>query len=145
MRISSVFIAMFLFLMAGAARAEEKDPAAVPRRSPALSVALSGAFPGGGQIYTGNYLKAAAFAGALGYIGYRYLDEDRAAKAATSDYEWWDHDQERRIYKWWGLGVWLVSMADAYVDAHLYKFDEQAEPEVTFNVGPGYAAMSWSF
>jgi hypothetical protein len=125
--------------------AEEKDPAAVPRRSPTLSVALSGVFPGGGQLYTGNYLKAAAFAAGLGYIGYHYRQEDLAAKRAPNAYEWWDHDWERRKYKWWFIGVWLVSLADAYVDAHLYKFDDQAEPEAGLQAGPGYAALIWRF
>lgn len=145
MRKAAVLVGLLLASMASRAPAAEKDPAAVPRRSPALAVALSAAFPGGGQLYTRDYLKAGAFAGALGYIGYRYLKEDRAAKAAPSDYVWWDHDWERRKYKWWGIGVWLVSMADAYVGAHLYKFDEQSEPEVSLQAGPGYAALAWRF
>lgn len=138
-------IALLLFLLLGGLRAEEKDPTAVPRRSPALAVALSGVFPGGGQIYTAQYLKAAAFAAGLGYIGYRYRKEDLAAKASTSDYEWWNHDAYRRDYKWWFIGVWLVSMADAYVDAHLYKFDDQTEPDLSLRAGPGYAALAWRF
>ncbi len=138
-------IFLLLLQLGGGLRAEERDPAAVPRRSPALAVALSGFFPGGGQIYTGNYLKAAAFAAGLGYVGYRYRQEDLAAKASTSDYEWWNHDWERRKYKWWFIGVWLVSMADAYVDAHLYKFDNQAEPDLSLRAGPGYTALAWRF
>ncbi len=140
-----IAISFLVQLLLTTAPAAEKDPVAVPKRSPALAVALSAAFPGGGQIYTRNYVKAAAFAAGLGYIGYRYLEEDRAAKASTSYYEWWDHDAYRHDYKWWGIGVWLVSMADAYVDAHLYKFDEQAEPEVSLRAGPGYAALAWRF
>ena len=136
---------LFILLSGTSLWAEEKNPAAVPKRSPALAVALSAALPGGGQFYTGNYLKAGAFAGALGYIGLRYLKEDRAAKSAETPYDWWNHDAYRRDYKWWFIGVWLVSMADAYVDAHLYKFDEQSEPDLSLKAGPGYAALAWRF
>ncbi len=141
----NIFLLTFLLLLAGWLGAEDKDLTAVPKRSPALAVALSAVVPGGGQVYTANYLKAGAFAGSLGYLGYRYLKEDRAAKASTSLYEWWDHDWERRNYKWWFIGVWLVSLADAYVDAHLYRFDDQAEPELSLRAGPGYAALAWRF
>lgn len=141
----SVLTALALILLAGVAHTAERDPAAVPKRSPALAVALSGVLPGGGQIYTGNYIKAAAFAGALGYIGYQYHKEDLAAKASPNLYQWWDHDWERRRYKWWFIGVWLVSMADAYVDAHLYKFDDQAEPELSLQAAPGLLSLSWRF
>jgi hypothetical protein len=140
-----IILAAAALLLAAPLAAKEKDPAAVPKRSPALAVAFSLALPGGGQLYTANYLKAGAFAGGIGYLGYRYLDEDRKVRAAVT-YEDWDHHYERRrLYQWWGVGVWIFSLADAYVDAHLYKFDDQSEPGVALVPCPGGLALAGRF
>ncbi len=116
---------------------EEKKP----HRSPLLSVCFSAALPGGGQLYTQQYLKAAVFAGGLGYLGYCYNREDQAAigNLVQDDYNY--HDQRRRKYKWWFIGIWTLSLADAYVDAHMFKFDEHGEPDLSLQVAPGSVAL----
>jgi hypothetical protein len=132
----------------------------VPHRAPALALALSAVVPGGGQLYTQKFIRAAAFAGALGYFGYGYWREDRAMRrdvsagnAALTDAEaiaYYDsysrHYENRRTYQWWGIGIWLFSLADAYVDAHLFKFDERAaEPAISLQAAPAGIALSARF
>lgn len=129
----------------------------VPHRYPLVALSLSAVFPGGGQLYTQKYLRAAAFAGAIGYCGYGYWREDRemrrlasAALPTLSDslanaaqYEY--HYGGRRGFQWWGIGIWLFSLADAYVDAHLFRFDERAEPAIVLRAAPDGFALCARF
>jgi hypothetical protein len=132
----------------------------VPHRYPMVALALSGVFPGGGQLYTQKYFRAAAFAGALAYFGYGYCREDRAmgrevdlANSAATAAEflqhrdsYYAHYDNRRSFQWWGVGVWLFSMMDAYIDAHMFKFDERAqEPRIGLRAGPNSLALSTKF
>lgn len=128
-------------LATGSGRAEKPGPDQVPRRSPLLAVCLSAAVPGGGQLYTQQYLRAAAFAAGLGYLGYSYRREDLAAvgNADQDDYNY--HDARRRKYKWWFIGIWTLSLADAYVGAHLFKFDQHSEPSLSLQAGPGNLSL----
>jgi len=142
---TSIFLLTAALALSAPLAAKEKDPAAVPKRSPALAVAFSMAFPGGGQLYTANYLKAGAFAAGLGYLGYRYLDEDRKLRDAATFEDYENHYERRRLYQWWGVGIWVFSLADAYVDAHLYKFDDQSEPGVAVVTCPGGLALAGRF
>lgn len=130
----------------------------VPHRYPMAALALSAVFPGGGQLYTQKYFRAAAFAGAIAYFGYGYYREDRAIRreltetpltlsdslAHAANYDF--HYESRRGYMWWGIGIWLFSMADAYVDAHMFKFDERAqEPTIGLRATPNSLALSAKF
>ncbi len=132
----------------------------VPQRSPMLAMGLSAVFPGGGQLYCQRYLRAAAFAGAIGFFGYGYWREDRAMRddvaagnAATDGAallahrdSYYRHYDNRRANQWWGIGIWLFSLADAYVGAHLFKFDERAEePAVGLRAAPGGLAFGMRF
>lgn len=131
----------------------------VPHRYPLAALALSAVFPGGGQLYTQKYLRAAAFAGTIGFFGYRFYREDRAmvrevdlasASADSAEFEahrqsYYRHSDDRRSAMWWGIGIWLFSLADAYVDAHLFKFDERAEPSVTLRAAPDGIALCAKF
>ncbi|MCU0607074.1 MAG: DUF5683 domain-containing protein [Candidatus Edwardsbacteria bacterium] len=129
----------------------------VPRRYPLVALSLSAVFPGGGQLYTQKYLRAAAFAGTIGYCGYHFWREDRemrrlesAAPATRNDslanavqYDY--HYEGRRGFQWWGIGIWLFSLADAYVDAHLFKFDERSDPAITLRAAPDGIALCARF
>jgi hypothetical protein len=116
-----------------------------PKRSPLLAVCFSSVFPGGGQLYTQQYLRAAGFAGGLGYLGYCYNREDKAAIGNPDQDDYNYHNDRRRTYKWWFIGVWAMSLADAYVDAHLFKFDEHSEPELSLQMAPGSIAICKKF
>ncbi|HTY09177.1 MAG TPA: DUF5683 domain-containing protein [Candidatus Edwardsbacteria bacterium] len=131
----------------------------VPHRIPLVAAGLSAVFPGGGQLYTQKYYRAAAFAGTIGYFGYRYYQEDRAMRrefdlargALTYDdqlahaYNYDDHYQARRGAFWWGFGIWLFSLADAYVDAHMFRFDDRADPRIVLRAAPAGLALNVKF
>lgn len=142
MRRSNLYILVVsILILSGKLFSQETREINKPKRSPLLAVCFSSVFPGGGQLYTQQYLRAAAFAGGLGYLGYCYNREDKAAigNPVQDDYNY--HNARRRKYKWWFIGVWTVSLADAYVDAHMFKFNEHSEPELSLQVTPGSVAL----
>ena len=104
----------------------------------------SAVFPGWGQFYTGHPVKGglmvvvqAAFIGMAAradgrvkdLVGQRSLDP--VSPTLEEDVESWR--SERRTWILRAFGLWLYSMADAYVDAHLYDFDEE-EPQFEFSI-----------
>jgi hypothetical protein len=113
-------------------------------RKPVATMFKSVLVPGWGQWSNGKHLKAGAFFLTEGYFVYR------AARAARNE---WDAEDlgleseaqswnaERRDYTWWLLFVVVLSMGDAYVDAHLRGFDVEFEPEAQ----GGRAAINWTF
>ncbi|MBI4726195.1 hypothetical protein HY768_03050 [candidate division TA06 bacterium] len=134
-------LTLFLFLPA---KAQQDTTFRKPRRSAFLAVSFSAVFPGGGQLYTQNYLKAVGFAGALGCLGYNWYSYNKQYLASS----YFDEDYyygKRRKYMLWTIGVWLGSLADAYVSAHLYKFNQNAEPRVTVIVERDRLALAGRF
>lgn len=83
-------------------------------------------FPGWGQSYVGSPLKAVIYGGieqGLIYTVYRqhrlfryYKDQEQDQFAET-------HRNNRNRMTWYLAGAIILSMLDAYVDAHLYYFD----------------------
>jgi hypothetical protein len=140
---SCMIIALFLLLRTPAL-AQQATTFKKPHRSAFLAVSFSAVLPGGGQLYTQNYLKAAGFAGALGYLGnkwYRYDKDYMNSSDAETDYYY----EKRRKYMLWTIGVWMGSLADAYVSAHLYKFNQNAEPRVTLVIDRNKLALAGRF
>ncbi len=142
MKIRRIFYwTVLMALLSNQLPAQEKREEKKPHRSPLLSVCFSAVFPGGGQLYTQKYFRAAAFAGGLGYLGYCYNREDQAAIGNPDQDDYNYHNERRRTYKWWFIGAWTMSLADAYVDAHMFKFDQHSEPELSLQVTPGSVAL----
>jgi hypothetical protein len=140
---SCMIIALFLLLRTPAL-AQQDTTFKKPHRSAFLAVSFSAVLPGGGQLYTQNCLKAAGFAGALGYLGnkwYRYDKDYMNSSDAETDYYY----EKRRKYMLWTIGVWMGSLADAYVSAHLYKFNQNAEPRVTLVIDRNKLALAGRF
>ncbi|MCK4353486.1 hypothetical protein KAW65_08790 [candidate division WOR-3 bacterium] len=105
-----------------------------PKKSPLIAACLS-ILPGGGQFYTENYLKGAAFfvlqSTLLGFTIFEHIK----AKNAKSQENWIDyeeHSEKRSDFLWWDFLVWSFSIGDAYVSAHFYKFKEQGKIEIGF-------------
>jgi len=116
----------------------------------------SAAVPGWGQVYNRKYLKAAAVVGVEGLLAYGALHElglendavDRqsallAAGGDPQDPEFLLAEQDKNTHRnrkiswiWWGIAAHLLSMADAYVDAHLATFDADFGPPQSV-VDPG--------
>lgn len=105
------------------------DSLATSRRHSAnLALVLSLALPGGGQLYNRQYWKAALIAPAELLLGGLALRQHRFAREArlrgdTTAYAF--HRDWRTTWLWWTGSVVVFSMADAYVSAKLYGFDQQ--------------------
>jgi hypothetical protein len=122
-----------------------------PAKSTGTAVLLSFLLPGGGQVYTGNWWKAALIAPAEVTLGYFSIKEHLSASDYLSQFKLY-HDQSdsanyvryrdmRTALLWWTGAVVAFSMADAYVSAQMYGFDR--EMRLTF--GPMRAGMAMEF
>ncbi|MCF7740842.1 MAG: hypothetical protein K9N00_03505 [Candidatus Marinimicrobia bacterium] len=121
---------------------------------PRKAMVMSAIVPGTGQIYARQPLKAVLFAGAEAFcirqVVYwnridNYVEEtiDKVGKEnweqleisqqqdtvqAITGYnlqrEPWKPEETRNKSYWWIAGIHIISMLDAYVDAHLINFPE---------------------
>ncbi len=110
-------------------------PAPAPEKSPGTAVLLSAVFPGGGQVYTGNWWKACLIAPAevtLAALTVRDHIDATQALAAGNEAEYVRLRNRRNAFGWWTGAVLAFSMADAYVSAQMYGFDQQMK----FTLGP---------
>lgn len=108
----------------------------VPTKSPGRAVLLSFIIPGGGQLYTRNYWKAAIIAPAeigLGYFAYQEHIRMRDALANQDSSGYYHHRDRRTAFLWWTAAVVVFSMADAYVSAQMFGFDEQLRLDLAPN------------
>lgn len=108
-----------------------------------LTATLLSIIPGGGQVYTEQYIKAPIFFGVAAFFavqavrynalfneqadiydglppGSSQLDRTRSAREFYRD----ERDQNAAYF----IGVTILSMIDAYVGAHLFDFDVEDEP-----------------
>jgi len=139
-----------------------------PIKSPWGATVRSMIFPGWGQWYTEKYFKSALYLGLVSYVGYQvyknnqdYKDADREVRSILrlpedqrdgnllskyqSDKKGFFDDRSR--YSWY-LGLcYLIMLADAHVDAYLYKFDETIKlaVPVTLNYDTPMIGLSISF
>ncbi len=92
---------------------------------PNKAMLYSAVLPGGGQFYNGNYLKGVAFAGLeIFLLGSSYVNYRESLKYANSSLERDFYMKESFSYALYFLGVYLFSIADAYVSANFYKVDK---------------------
>mgnify|MGYP001198698101 CR=1 FL=1 len=87
--------------------------------SPKGAFLRSMVLPGWGQFYNGRPIKGSLFAAAeagsvVAFFMRRNHLKDRPSMSGTP---------ERNVYLFTSIGIALVSMADAYVDAHLDSVD----------------------
>ena len=92
-------------------------------KSPVKAVFLSAVFPGGGQIYTRNYWRAAGLGTVEASLAGAAMYEVWRMNKATDQAEIDRHFEKQRSLWWWTAGVGAFSMVDAYVDAQLRDFD----------------------
>jgi hypothetical protein len=112
--------------------------------APTWVMARSALIPGWGQAKNGSWWKAILVAGIEGAFLERLYFEDRMvrayrAKAAVTpmdsdlhayyDMKLHRHAGHRRDFTWWTASLLLLSLGDAYVDAHLRGFDVRLEGE----------------
>ena len=137
--------AVGLALLAPAARADDAVPVGTPR--PFARAVRSAVFPAWGQLTNGKSKKAVVLFTAQTYLITRVLGESRAAheadrraatfagredpaglalgKAARANAQ--EHFDTRRDLLFWSLMGAFYGALDAYVDAHLGRFDEELD------------------
>src|SRR4030065_1923616 len=121
-------------------------------RSPTGALFRSIAFPGWGQFYNQQYLKAALvfvgegslIAGAV--VEWRRMNEhkkifealpDTNPQLKTSEFNQYQyHKDNRNLFLWWTAGVIFISMWDAYADAHLSSFEKEEKQEPRWGLVP---------
>jgi hypothetical protein len=97
-----------------------------PLKSPWGAVLRSAVIPGWGQFYNESYFKA---------LGYMIVDGYLFYKIRENDIKYRDTDKtrfrdKRSKYSWYFGVAYLLTMADAYAGAYLYKFDESMKMTV---------------
>ena len=73
--------------------------------------------PSAGQIYNKDYHKAIGFWLLESYSIYKFNDYHKQGNSRTKD-----KIGNRNTYAWWILGLYVMSILDAYVDAQLSTF-----------------------
>jgi hypothetical protein len=121
---------------AGAASGDATAPAdsvhAAKGRSPGGAVLRSAIIPGWGQVYNHSYIKAGLALGGVGFFAAKAWNEyqHELDAAAVGDEQARNEYMNLKVnYIWWGAVVYLLQMADAYVDASLSTFDSDFGPE----------------
>ena len=109
-------------------------------RSPLVAVLLSAAIPGGGQVYNGSYWKVPIIIGAQVFFVTQWLSSNKSYEYYRTQYSNSisiyppygnlnlkdlrdSYRDQRDSYAWYMAGVYLLSLADAYVDAELSGFE----------------------
>jgi len=104
-----------------------------PLKSPWGAALRSAIIPGLGQVYTDNYWMAAFYFSGCTFLSYKIYDANQKYQR-TGDIKYRD---ERSTYSWYlGFG-YLLTMADAYVNAYLYRFDDMMRLTLVPVVYPG--------
>ncbi len=91
-----------------------------PLKSPWGAVSRSAMLPGWGQLYNGSYWKAAGYFLTDAYFIYKIREADVAYHRDGSS----TLREERSRYSWYFGIAYLMTMADAYAGAYLYKFEK---------------------
>jgi hypothetical protein len=98
-----------------------------PKKNPTGAMLRSIAFPGWGQWYNGKRFKAVIVFGAEVGVIANTIYQNQKVQKSKSELERQFYLENRRLSNWWLAGAILLSMIDAYVDAHLYGFDESPD------------------
>ncbi|MDI6807529.1 MAG: DUF5683 domain-containing protein [Candidatus Eisenbacteria bacterium] len=116
--------------------------------TPFFVMMRSGVIPGWGQVHNHKYLKGAGVFLLEGALAFKIYDENRKVNdywtkhvgAATypEQVRYFDlyafHYDRRSNYIWWLAGTTVLSLVDAYVDAHLRGFDEEVARETAVDL-----------
>lgn len=103
----------------------------VRSKSPTGALWRSALIPGWGQWYTEHRWKSVLIAGAEFFLAGVAVYEDRQVSRSFITWEADQHRTRRTTFLLWLIGTWVYSLVDAYVDAHLFHFDEDLE-KVTY-------------
>ncbi len=125
-KIAGILIALVLF---ASLEADEL------KKRPGWAIVTSVLLPGGGQFYAENYARGLFFStlqtGLLSMTIYEKIQErdyKRRYDESGSSQMWDEYNKHRsrvRNLLWWDAGIWFLSCADAFTDAHFYGFGEK--------------------
>jgi len=118
--------------------------------NPTLATVMSPVFPGWGQLYADNGWRGVLAFGAEMFYWSRLLMYDRKAERlldwrdatdndAVRDFYWAQAEEYREMARdnaWWSAGAMFIMALDAYVGAHLHRFEHDPVP-VPSNWDPG--------
>ena len=111
-------------------------------KQPYRAMLYSAVLPGGGQLYNEAYLKTALVAGLQAYLislavsdagkvsDYKDLMQEHLSDPTLYQQYKTRRDafqEELRSDYWWIGTVLVLSVADAFVDAHLYNFKQEKQ------------------
>lgn len=110
-----------------------------PTKSPGLAMLLSAVVPGAGQVYNESYWKAPIALGFGLYFTSQWLHYNRLTRDARERYQeslvtipGGDglqlrlrefYKDQRDTFAWYFFILYMINVADAYVDASLYDFN----------------------
>jgi hypothetical protein len=130
------------------------------KKSPTVAMASSMVLPGLGQLYNGRRIKTIIAVGAFGYyLGTAWLEAKEAQRSLKArdaldpnTFEWREedawyqfHKESARDYLWWSGAVWLITVLDAFVDAHLYDVRAVKPEAARSSDGGTYVGFSVNF
>ena len=120
----------------------------IKQKSALEALLLSAVIPGGGQIYNRSYWKLPIIYGLQGFLVYEWISNNKTYQSFKKQYEdslrtagpppWSYQEQyvlgvfqtdrdgardQRDSYAWYIVGVYALTVLDAYIDAELSAFD----------------------
>ncbi len=160
-KLSIIFILLPICSLLSQEKIQPSNPNDIGKKSPLGALFRSLALPGWGQIYVHQYWKAPLFFGGAAVMYYYtfkhhkdFLDYSRqyddVAKINPNDPKLYflrirreNSRDNRDISIFFLVGVYGLSMLDAYVDAHLFNFD--VSEKITLSIRPSFSGLYFSF
>lgn len=134
MRMRLFLLLVVLLLVSGSLSAMEYA------KNPYKAMVLSALLPGGGQVYNNAYIKAVAVVGLQAYLvnsafyNHDKMEQFEAMMDGSGSFDdllyqsrWDKYRDNLRSDYWWIGTVMVLSVADAFVDAHLYNFKAEKD------------------
>ena len=108
-----------------------------PVKSPWGAVLRSGIFPGWGQVYNKSYLKAVGYLAVDGFLFYKIRENDIRYRSTKNT----NFRDQRSKYSWYFGLAYMLTMADAYAGAYLYKFEQAMEMTILPEIDGEYLGI----
>jgi hypothetical protein len=138
-----------LMLRGASARSDTsgREAATSTKRSTGTAMLLSAILPGAGQFYNRSYWKVPIVVGLGLYFVSSWLDNNRRAidnrdkYSSTGEARWLlqrdFYKSQRDSFTWYFVVLYLLNIADAYVDAALSDFNVTPELSLRSHPAPG--------
>jgi hypothetical protein len=127
------------------------------RHSPSLAMGLSALLPGAGQVYNRSFWKVPVIAGLGGYFVNEFFKNNRTYKDYRDQYQQSlvanpagstlllnlreFYKDQRDSFGWYFFILYVINIADAYVDASLFEFDVSSTLAVRLAPGAGTSSV----